>query len=238
MAEAVLHTTNNPGQTPSGPVERQMRPLAVAILFSLIFHVSAAWFIVSLRISRSGEIVHQPQRPLELSLVASEQLNPNTPVPRPRQTHKLLSSPKPPQVSEPNEQPAPSSSPPLQEEKPASPSIDAPAESTPIGSIEATSKVDDLPIVGPIFDADYLRNPAPPYPLIARHLKLQGTVVVRVLVSQEGEPDVVRLEKSSGSSVLDQTALNAVKRWSFIPARQGDTPIPAWVDVPILFRLK
>jgi protein TonB len=38
--------------------------------------------------------------------------------------------------------------------------------------------------------------------------------------------------------MLDEAAMNAVKHWSFVPARQGDTPIPAWVDVPILFRLK
>jgi protein TonB len=91
--------------------------------------------------------------------------------------------------------------------------------------------------IGPVFDADYLHNPKPAYPPIARRLKLEGTVIVQVLVSAAGKPAIVRLGKSSGSSVLDQAALTAVQSWSFIPARQGGEPVPAWVDIPIRFHL-
>lgn len=92
-------------------------------------------------------------------------------------------------------------------------------------------------IVGPIFDADYLNNPVPPYPPAARKLKLQGTVVVRVLVSPLGKAEIVQVEKSSGVSILDGAALRAVKEWFFVPAREGNNPVSAWVDVPIRFRL-
>jgi|SRR5579884_730000 len=91
--------------------------------------------------------------------------------------------------------------------------------------------------VGPIFDADYLNNPIPPYPAAARKLKLQGTVIVRVLVNPQGKPEVVQLAKSSGASLLDGAALKAVKDWSFVPAREGGNAVSAWVDVPIRFRL-
>lgn len=90
---------------------------------------------------------------------------------------------------------------------------------------------------GPVFDAEYLHNPKPVYPPIARRMKLEGTVIVHVLVSTAGKPELVRLEKSSGAAVLDQAALNAVQGWSFIPARQGSTPVPAWVDIPLRFHL-
>lgn len=109
------------------------------------------------------------------------------------------------------------------------------------GAIESSGAkfgLGESDVVGPFFDADYLNNPAPRYPPIARKLNLQGTVVVRVLVDPEGKPAVVRLEKSAGSSVLDQTALNTVQGWLFVPARQGDQPKSAWVDVPILFRIQ
>jgi protein TonB len=92
-------------------------------------------------------------------------------------------------------------------------------------------------VVGPVFDAEYLHNPKPMYPPLARRMKLEGIVVVRVLVNSAGKPDVVRLEKSSGAVVLDQAALNAVQGWSFIPGRQGGKPVPAWVDIPLHFRL-
>jgi protein TonB len=29
-----------------------------------------------------------------------------------------------------------------------------------------------------------------------------------------------------------------VRRWKFVPARQGERPVAAWVLVPILFRLE
>lgn len=104
-------------------------------------------------------------------------------------------------------------------------------------SLQASQTAPNGAIVGPVFNADYLHNPKPPYPLIARRLKMEGTAVVHVLVNAEGKPEIVRLGKSSGSSVLDRAALTAVESWSFVPAQQGGQPVTAWVDVPIRFRL-
>ncbi len=102
---------------------------------------------------------------------------------------------------------------------------------------EAGSNSSDSVLVDPVFNAAYLKNPKPPYPSIARRMKLEGTVILQVLVSSEGKPEIVHLGKSSGSSVLDQAALTTVQGWSFVPARQGNIPISAWVDVPLRFRL-
>ncbi|MGD0844615.1 MAG: TonB family protein [Geobacteraceae bacterium] len=94
-----------------------------------------------------------------------------------------------------------------------------------------------LPVIGPRYDAAYLSNPAPQYPAAARFLKLQGTTTVRVLVSPEGRPKTVKLEKTSGARILDNAALDAVQHWLFVPARRGDKPVAAEVDVPVRFRL-
>ena len=104
-------------------------------------------------------------------------------------------------------------------------------------NIPGGSQGDEHQVIGPVFDADYLNNPVPPYPAAARKLKLQGTVIVRVLVSPQGKPEIIQLAESSGISVLDGAALKAVKDWSFVPAREGENPVAAWVDVPIRFRL-
>jgi protein TonB len=93
------------------------------------------------------------------------------------------------------------------------------------------------PVVGPSFDAAYLNNPAPRYPAIARKMRLQGVAIIRVMVTTEGRPNSVRLEKSSGARMLDEAALEAVQHWSFVPARRGDKAVPAEVDVPVRFRL-
>jgi len=94
------------------------------------------------------------------------------------------------------------------------------------------------PIIPPNFNADYLHNPAPPYPPAARRLGEQGRVVLRVLVSADGQPEQVDVRTSSGSPRLDTAALDTVRRWKFVPAKQGDRPIAAWVLVPISFRLE
>lgn len=88
------------------------------------------------------------------------------------------------------------------------------------------------------FDAAYLNNPRPAYPMLSRRLREEGQVMLRVLVSPEGQPARVELRTSSGSERLDRAAQEAVARWRFVPARRGDTPIEAWVLVPIVFKLQ
>jgi protein TonB len=94
------------------------------------------------------------------------------------------------------------------------------------------------PVIPPSLNADYLHNPAPAYPPLARRLGEQGKVVLRVLVNSSGTPDRVELRTSSGSRLLDAAALEAVRHWRFVPARQGDQPVAAWVLIPITFTLE
>jgi protein TonB len=48
----------------------------------------------------------------------------------------------------------------------------------------------------------------------------------------------IQVQKSSGRDALDAAALAAVKRWSFVPAKQGDVAQTGWVSVPIDFKLR
>ncbi|OHC63906.1 MAG: hypothetical protein A3H93_08035 [Rhodocyclales bacterium RIFCSPLOWO2_02_FULL_63_24] len=90
----------------------------------------------------------------------------------------------------------------------------------------------------PRFDTDYLYNPKPDYPAISRRLGEQGRVLLRVHVASDGTAADVQVQVSSGSPRLDQSALDAVRRWRFVPAKLGKEPIAAWVQVPIAFTLK
>ncbi len=94
------------------------------------------------------------------------------------------------------------------------------------------------PVTPPRLDATYLQNPPPRYPLVARRRGEEGTVTLRVHVRRDGVPVSVALEKTSGSSALDNAALEAVRAWRFAPARQGAEAVDAWVLVPIVFRLE
>lgn len=83
-----------------------------------------------------------------------------------------------------------------------------------------------------------MNNPKPVYPLEARQRNWQGTVVLRVSVSEDGHVLQVNLQRSSGHETLDESALAAVKDWRFVPAKRGETPEPSWVSVPIVFKLE
>ncbi|MFH1869847.1 MAG: TonB family protein [Pseudomonadota bacterium] len=122
--------------------------------------------------------------------------------------------------------------------------VEAPAP-TPIAVapaptiVAAPAPVAPAPVATqPRFDADYLDNPKPVYPAISRRLSEQGRVVLRVQVEADGRAAEVQLHSSSGSPRLDQSALDTVRRWQFVPARLGPTPTAAWVLVPIAFTLK
>jgi protein TonB len=116
------------------------------------------------------------------------------------------------------------------------PSVPAPSPTQPTHPAIATLPTPP-PISAPEFNPAYLRNPAPAYPSQARRLGEQGTVLLKVHVTAEGEADRVQVQDSSGSQRLDRAALEAVRDWRFVPARQGDRAIAAWVVVPIRFKL-
>lgn len=84
---------------------------------------------------------------------------------------------------------------------------------------------------------DYLRNPAPVYPEAARRNGWEGLVLLKVLVSKEGACEKISVVKSSGHSVLDKSALRAVKDWKFLPARAGAMSFSSWIKVPVRFVL-
>jgi protein TonB len=94
------------------------------------------------------------------------------------------------------------------------------------------------PITPPRFDADYLENPAPAYPALSRRLGEEGRVVLRVRVEANGAASDIQIATSSHFDRLDQAAIDAVRRWRFVPAKQDDQTIAAWVLVPLNFSLR
>jgi len=124
------------------------------------------------------------------------------------------------------------------------PLIAAPAEAQspvaapPAAPIAAGPPAPSTPLTQPIFNADYLDNPAPAYPALSRRLGEQGRVLLRVLVNVRGTSDEVQVQTSSGHTRLDEAARDTVRRWRFVPARRGAEPVSAWVLIPISFRLE
>jgi protein TonB len=85
--------------------------------------------------------------------------------------------------------------------------------------------------------ADYLRNPPPRYPAEAKRNGQQGVALFRVIVSSAGQAESVTLIKSCGHRILDDSALDAVRKWKFHPATIGGVKVSSTVNVPVRFRL-
>lgn len=137
----------------------------------------------------------------------------------------------------------PSDEPAREEIKPALPAPLPPIQAPPPPqqSVAAAPPAPPAPTPTPVpprFDADYLDNPKPVYPPLSRREREQGKVMLRVYVEPSGMPSKVELGASSGFERLDKSALAAVSRWRFTPAKQGAEAVGAWVTVPVVFSLK
>lgn len=119
----------------------------------------------------------------------------------------------------------------------APPDLPIETEAAPVPAV-AVPSTPPAPLVQPRFNADYLDNPKPSYPALSRRLQEEGEVRLRVAVDSKGNASTVELFRSSGFARLDRIALETVQRWRFVPARQGDQAVAAWVIVPISFNLR
>jgi TonB family protein len=83
----------------------------------------------------------------------------------------------------------------------------------------------------------YVYNPKPHYPEKAREEGREGTVILRVLVDEEGKVRSVEVNRSSGFEAFNRAAVDTVRRWRFSPARYGERRVESWVRIPVVFRL-
>lgn len=75
------------------------------------------------------------------------------------------------------------------------------------------------------------------YPAVAREMNLEGTIVFRVLVDENGNY-VKHLPPKSGHPILIKAVEEHINKVKFTPAIQGDKPIKFWVNVPFVFKLQ
>ncbi|CRM01970.1 MULTISPECIES: energy transducer TonB [Pseudomonas] len=179
-----------------------------------------------------------PPMTLELSRPAPALVEPPTAVPPPPPP---VVEPPPPAVDELAAAPAPKKIP---KAKPVPKPVAKPVTPPPTPAPQAVAPVAPpaptpapAPVTPASANAAYLKNPAPEYPSLAQRRGWEGTVVLRVQVLASGKPGEIQIQKSSGRQQLDDAALAAVKRWSFVPAKQGDVAQNGWVSVPIDFKI-
>ncbi|WP_109125207.1 energy transducer TonB [Dyella sp. C11] len=96
-----------------------------------------------------------------------------------------------------------------------------------------------LPSTGELVEATLAYRATPlKYPPQALRSRMQGKVVLKVLVDENGVPQNVAIEESSGYTMLDKSAMEQVlKGWRFEPAKVDGHAVRAWARVPVTFNL-
>ena len=90
----------------------------------------------------------------------------------------------------------------------------------------------------PNASASYLNNPKPPYPALSKRLGEEGKVVVRAWIDTNGRATQAEIKTSSGYDRLDQTALQTVLNWRYIPGQRAGVPEAMWFNIPLNFVLE
>ena len=86
---------------------------------------------------------------------------------------------------------------------------------------------------------ELLNRVQPSYPPVALKQKVEGTVILSLLVSDNGEVSEVKvLREAGGSAGLTDAAAAAARKWKFRPAVKQGKRVKVWVTYPVAFKLQ
>lgn len=79
------------------------------------------------------------------------------------------------------------------------------------------------------------RSVTPDYPMLARQMKVQGSVILEALIGRDGQ--IQDLHILSGPPILANAAEEAVKQWHFKPHFQGAEAVEAQTKITVNFTI-
>ena len=82
-----------------------------------------------------------------------------------------------------------------------------------------------------------IKEVRPIYTDDARRQRIDGDVVLEIVVRSDGSVGNIRVRRSLGGG-LDQRAIDAVRQWRFTPARRQGAPVDVAVEVAVEFKLR
>jgi TonB family protein len=110
------------------------------------------------------------------------------------------------------------------------------AQQTPPASeqpVPAAPSGEEVLQMGPgITPPRVLQQVQPEHP--AKGFRISGTVLIGLVISSKGEPKEVHVVKSLEKDI-DQSAVEAVQKWRFEPARKDGRPVAVRMSVEIRF---
>lgn len=180
---------------------------------------------------------HAVQAPAAAAPIREQVQDSRQPVAPPPE--KPVTPPKPEPVLASKSAPQPQPTTPKPETKTATPEPVTPAEKSipkPAPILAKANNNEGAPVTAP--DTLQHQNPDPPYPSVSRRRGEEGTVILELLVLKDGSVDDVRIKESSGFPRLDKSAMEAVRRWKYNPARRDGQAIDYRYLQPVTFSLQ
>ena len=140
-------------------------------------------------------------------------------------------------VHEPAPEPARQQEPAPRESPPEPTAVPPPPTRVPPARIEAKEEITRGDLVGPgagVVEPSLLSTPRVAYPAIARQQRLNGKVVVLVLVTEDGQVSEARLQQGLASrSGVNEAVVAAVRGAKFRPATKNGVAVKMWRTVVV-----
>jgi protein TonB len=93
-----------------------------------------------------------------------------------------------------------------------------------------------IPVSSRVEEGMIIFKTIPPYPIIAKTMHIEGTVVLAATISKAGTIENLRVV--SGPAVLQQAAVDAVKTWRYRPYMLDGQPVEVETSVDVVFRIE
>jgi periplasmic protein TonB len=202
-------------------------------------NTSSAASLAAQAIAQQAQRVEEPEVPAEAEVEESvpEQEAPppeEKPAPAPAKAEPA------PAKAEPERKPAPTPEPAAILALPeASLAVDKPAPSKPEAKAppvkaeavtEPPAKAGDIvPLQNVDVEPQLIKSVQPVYPESARRFRVEGMVVVNMLISETGEViDARTVRGIKGYPAFEKAAESAVRKWTFRPAIKDGVPVKVW----------
>jgi len=106
----------------------------------------------------------------------------------------------------------------------------------PPREVETPPRKPKLVLVPPeIQEARLVTRVDPVYPVLAKQIRLEGTVVIRAIIAKDG--DVESAQILSGHPWLANAAMEAILRWRYRPTLLRGEPIEVETLITVIFRM-
>jgi TonB family protein len=123
-----------------------------------------------------------------------------------------------------------------------------PSLTTPADKVEAQPQVPVAPVLNEgdlveltpdVTKPTIINRVEPTYPRRAVQKKAEGTVILRILISEKGDPIEINVLRDPGPTTgFKDAAVSAVKKWKFRPAVKEGKRVKVWMTYPIVFKFQ